>query len=675
MQSQSRRLLMAFSFVALPLATTFTYAQAPSRSGLELAALNRSVDPCSDFYQFACGGWLAANPIPADRARWGRFDELREKNLDVLRRVLERAAAGRDQSTKKIGDYYATCMDEATINRRGAEPLAPDLKNVASLQSVERLPELLAELHKTGVNALFGFGAESDFKDASTVIAIVAQGGMGLPDRDYYFRDDARSVEIRKQYEGHVAKMLTLAGTPAAPANADAATVMRIETALAKAALDRVARRNPANQYHKMTTAELQALTPRFNWARYLRAVAAPPLTAVNVTEPDFFRAIDRLLETTPVADLRAYLRWHLVHQGAVMLSAPFVDENFRFYSGVLQGVEEQRPRWKRCVDYVDADLGEALGQGFVKEAFGPQAKADTLRMVHEIESALEKDIATLDWMTSETKQQAVAKLHAVMDKIGYPDKWRDYSALTIERGDALGNSQRANAFEFHRQLAKIGRPLDKTEWGMTPPTVNAYYNPLQNNINFPAGILQPPFYGASHDAAVNYGGAGAVIGHELTHGFDDEGRQFDAQGNLKDWWTAADARAFEQRASCFVDEYGSFTAVDDVKLNGKLTLGENTADNGGLRLAFLAYAASQAGRERQTLDGFTPEQRVFLGWAQVWCENRRPEYERLQAQTNPHSPGRYRVNGVVSNMPEFQKAFACKGDAPMAKGAQCRVW
>jgi endothelin-converting enzyme/putative endopeptidase len=666
---------MAFSFVALPLAASLTYAQTRSASGLELAALNRSVEPCTDFYQFACGGWLAANPIPADRPRWGRFDELREKNLEVLRRVLEQAAGGGDQSTKKIGDYYATCMDEATINRRGATPLDPDLKNIGSLQNGDRLPELLAELHKTGVNALFGFGSEADFKDASTVIAIAAQGGMGLPDRDYYFREDPRSVDIRKKYEAHVAKMLALAGTQAAQANTDAQTVMRIETALAKAALDIVARRNPANQYHKMTVAELQQLTPRFNWARYLRGIAAPSFSTINVTEPEFFRAVDQLLGSTPVEDLRTYLRWHLVHQSAVMLAAPFVDENFRFYNATLQGVEQQRPRWKRCVDYVDADLGEALGQGFVKEAFGPQAKADTLRMVHEIESELEKDITTLDWMTDATKKQAWAKLHAVMDKIGYPDKWRDYSALTIERGDALGNSQRANAFEFHRQLAKIGKPLDKTEWSMTPPTVNAYYNPLQNNINFPAGILQPPFYGASRDAAVNYGGAGAVIGHELTHGFDDQGRQFDAGGNLKDWWTEADSAAFDQRASCFVNQYAGYTAVDDVKLNGKLTLGENTADNGGLRLAFLAYVASQAGRERQALDGFTPEQRVFLGWAQVWCENRRPEYERLQAQTNPHSPGRYRVNGVVSNMPEFQKAFSCNSDAPMAKGTQCRVW
>jgi endothelin-converting enzyme/putative endopeptidase len=424
-----------------------------------------------------------------------------------------------------------------------------------------------------------------------------------------------------------------------------------------------------------MTQAQLQALTPRFDWARYLRGIGAPAINGINATEPGFFKAVDQMLANTPLDEIKTYLRWHLLHANAFILSTPFVDEHFNFYSVTLQGIKEQRPRWKRCVQYVDADLGEALGQAFVNEAFGPQAKADMLKMVHEIESALEHVIRSLDWMTDATKKRALEKLHAITEKIGYPDRWRDYTALTIERGDAVGNSHRANTFEFHRQLAKIGKPLDKTEWGMTPPTVNAYYNPLENNINFPAGILQPPFYSASADRGVNYGGAGAVIGHELTHGFDDQGRQFDAQGNLNDWWTPADAKAFESRASCFVDQYGGYTAIDDVKLNGKLTLGENTADNGGLRIALMAYVASLVGQEAPTLDGFTPEQRVFLGWAQVWCENRRPEYERLQAQTNPHAPGRYRVNGVVANMPEFQKAFSCKADQPMVRQNACRVW
>jgi endothelin-converting enzyme/putative endopeptidase len=424
-----------------------------------------------------------------------------------------------------------------------------------------------------------------------------------------------------------------------------------------------------------MTPAELQALMPAFDWSRYFTGVGAPPITAINVTEPAFFKALGQLITTTPLDDIKIYLRWHLIHAAAPVLPAAYVDENFRFYGTILTGARELRPRWKRCVQYTDDDLGEALGKAFVKLAFGPQAKADTLKMVHELESALEHDIAALTWMTDATKQQALVKLHAITNKIGYPDRWRDYSALSIVRGDALGNSQRSNAFEFHRQMNRIGKPLDTTEWSMTPPTVDAYYNPLQNNINFPAGILQPPYYSAAADAAVNFGGAGAVIGHELTHGFDDQGRQFDAQGNLHDWWTPEDAKAFDERAACLVNEYSSFTAVDDVKVNGKLTLGENTADNGGLRISLMAYLAALAADTAKTLDGFTPEQRVFVGWGQVWCQTQRPELARMRAQTNPHAPNRDRVNGVVSNMPEFQKAFSCKADAPMVRQNACRVW
>jgi endothelin-converting enzyme/putative endopeptidase len=683
MHAPSRRLFAAFVFISIPVATVLLHAQQggsaqptnASVSGIDLTQFNKSVDACTDFYQFACGGWLAANPIPSDRPRWGRFDELSEKNDEVLRKVLEAAAAGRDPAAKKIGDYYATCMDEQAIDRSGVTPLEPDLKNIAALTSVNRLPELVAELHKIGTGAFFSFGSEPDMKNASMVIAGADQGGMGLPDRDYYFRDDARSIEIRKQYVDHVARMLTLAGESADAARKNAEAVVRVETALAKAALDRVSRRDPEKVYHRLTPEELQKLTPNFDWSRYFRGIGSPSITAINVSEPDFFKALNQVMTSTPLGDLRAYLRWQLLHSNAVILSKPFVDENFGFYSAKLQGVEEQRPRWKRCVSYVDADLGEALGQAFVKETFGPQAKADMLKMVADVENALERDINTLDWMTDATKREALGKLHATANKIGYPDKWRDYTALTIERGDAAGNSHRANTFEFHRQLNKIGKPVDKSEWSMTPPTVNAYYNPLENNINFPAGILQPPFYQADRDAALNYGGTGAVIGHELTHGFDDQGRQFDANGNLRDWWTAADADAYKQRSSCIANEYSQFTAIDDVKLNGKLTLGENTADSGGLRLALMAYLSSDAAKTAKTIDGFTPEQRVFLGWASVWCENRRPEYERLQAQTNPHSPGRYRVNGVVQNMPEFAKAFGCKADSPMVSNNACRVW
>ena len=669
-----RRLLFAATFVALPLATAITVAQS-SQSGLQLDAMDRTADPCADFYQFACGGWVANNPIPADRASWSRFDELQERNDGTLRKVLENAAAGRDAEQKKIGDYYASCMDEAAIDKKGTAPLGPLVGKIDALSSAADLAPLVAELHTIGVNAFFSFGAEADFKDASMEMAIADQGGMGLPDRDYYLRDDPKSVELRKQYLEHVGNIARLVGAPADGAAAIADIVMRIETALAKGALDNVSRRDPNRIYHKLTPAELQALTPNFQWSRYFTGIGAPPIYALNVTEPEFFKSLGQLLASTPVADIRHYLKWHVIRASAPLLPTAFVDENFRFYGTVLTGAKELRPRWKRCVQYTDRDLGEALGQAFVKEAFGPQAKADTLKMVHELEAALEKDIHALTWMTDATKKEALVKLHAVTNKIGYPDRWRDYSALTIVRGDALGNSQRANAFEFHRQLNKIGKPVDKTEWSMTPPTVNAYYNPLQNNINFPAGILQSPFYNVKTDRGVNYGGAGAVIGHELTHGFDDQGRQFDARGNLKDWWTPADAKAFVERAQCFVDEYSQFTAIGDVKVNGKLTLGENVADNGGLRISLMAYVATLVAGPSKSLDGFTPEQRVFLGWGQVWCENRRPEALRLMAQTNPHSPGRYRVNGVVSNMPEFQKAFSCKADAPMVRQNQCRVW
>jgi putative endopeptidase len=674
------RVVCAFLFVALPLAGALAVAQdrpdAPaSSSGLQLDALDRNADPCTDFYQYACGGWVEKNPVPADRSSWGRFDELQERNNDTLRRILEAAVSGREADSRKIGDYYASCMDEPAINGKGAAPLEPLLKKIAALRNANDLAPLVAELHTIGVGAFFGFGAEADFKDASLEMAIADQGGMGLPDRDYYFREDPKSADLRKQYVDHLGKMTALAGATSGDAAAAAQTVMKLETALAKGALDAVSRRDPNKIYHKMTPAELQALTPQFEWPKYFAGIGAPPIYALNVTEPDFFKALGQVLASTPIDEIKAYLRWQLAHASAPLLPTAFVEENFRFYGTVLTGAKELRPRWKRCVQYTDGDLGEALGQAFVKETFGPQAKADTLKMVHELESALEQDITSLTWMTETTKKEAMVKLKAISDKIGYPDRWRDYSALSIVRGDALGNSQRSNTFEFHRQLGKIGKPVDKSEWGMTPPTVNAYYNPLQNNINFPAGILQAPYYSAKADAAVNFGGAGAVIGHELTHGFDDQGRQFDARGNLKDWWTPADGKAFEERAQCFVDEYASFTAVDEVKLNGKLTLGENTADNGGLRIALMAYLTRTGAAPAKTLDTFTPDQRVFLAWGQVWCENTRPERARMLAQTNPHSPGRYRVNGVLANMPEFQKAFSCKADAQMVRQTQCRVW
>jgi endothelin-converting enzyme/putative endopeptidase len=677
-----RRLLAAFTLVALPLASVLAVARpgAAQRTPAEppavaVASLDRTADPCVDFYQFACGGWMNNNPIPSDRSSWATFDELQERNDTKLRQILETAAAKPTAETRKIGDYYASCMDESAINAKGLMPLQPEMDRIASLTSRTDLPSLLAMLHEIGTPAFFFTGSAPDIDNAAVTMAAVYPSGLGLPDRDYYFKDDAKSAELRAKYVAHVGAILELAGTPAA--SAGAATVMRVETDLARHQLDIVARRNPANVNHRMKRDELQALMPAFDWRAYLNEIKAPAFDVVNISQPEYLKALDSLLSTAPLEDVRVYLRWQLIRANAAMLPTTFVNENFRFYGTTLRGTPELRPRWKRCVEATDGDLGEALGKAYVQQAFGSQAKADTLAMVGAIEAALRQDISTLTWMTEDTRREALGKLRAVAHKIGYPDKWRDYSKLRVVRADALGNSQRANAFDFRRAIDKISKPVDRNEWTMTPPTVNAYYNPTENNINFPAGILQPPFYYGGGDRPTNFGAAGAVVGHELTHGFDDQGRHYDAKGNLKEWWKPEDAKNFESRAQCLVDEYDGF-AIGDAKVNGKLTLGENTADNGGLRLALAAYmataATSAAGADR-TRDGFTPEQRLLIGYAQIWCENARPEAVRLRVQTNPHAPGRFRTNGAVSNMPEFAKAFSCKADAPMVRANACRVW
>ena len=646
---------------------------------LDSAALDKSVDPCVDFYQFSCGGWLKSNPIPPDQASWGRFNELAERNRAILRGILEKAASAktRDADEQKIGDYYASCMDQAAINSKGTAVLKPIFDRIDAVKDKSELPELLAYLHHQGFNVFFGFGSTPDFKNAKEVIAEADQGGLSLPDRDYYLKTDAKSEELRKQFVQHVTNMFKLLGDSPEKASQEATVVMNIETALAKGSMDRVDRRDPEKIYHKISEQEWQALTPSLSFTQYITGIHSPTFSSLNVVAPDFFKALNSELSSTSLDDLKTYMRWHVVTEQSEYLPEAIDKENFDFYGRILTGAREQRARWKRCTAAVDGDIGEALGKVYVKKNFPPEAKARTLAMVKELEAALSKDIQGLDWMTEATKKQALIKLDAIQNKIGYPNKWRDYSALKIVRGDALGNSLRANEFEFNRQVQKIGKPFDKSEWLMTPPTVNAYYQPSENDINFPAGILQPPFYDFKADDAVNFGGIGAVIGHELTHGFDDEGRQFDAQGNLHDWWTEQDAKAFEQRAQCVVDEYNGFIAVDDVHENGKLTLGENTADNGGLRIALMALLASMShdARVPAKLDGYTPEQRLFLGWGQIWCENQRPQAERLQALTNEHSLGRFRANGVVSNMPEFQKAWGCRAGQPMVRQNACRVW
>lgn len=653
-------------------------AAAQSIPGFSVANMDKSANPCVDFYQYACGTWMATHPVPADQSRWGTFNELDERNRTILRNILEKASANdpkRSPVEQKIGDFYASCMDEPAIDKLGVEPLQPELDRIGAMPNKAAILDALVRLHLAGVNAFFRFRSAPDAKNSMLMIGQVDQGGLGLPDRDYYFKDDAKSVELRTQYVAHVQKMLELLGEPAEKAASDAQAVMHIETGLAKGALDRVSRRDPKQTYHKLTVHELFSLDPGMNWPKYFEGMGAPAMTDLNVAVPNFFRTIESVTVQTNLEEIKSYLRWHLVHAAAGLLSKPFVEEDFHFFRQILTGAKEIEPRWKRCVTAVDDDLGFALGQKYVEETFGAEGKARTLKMVEEIERTLRGDVQTLSWMTPATKEQALIKLRAVANKIGYPDQWRDYSSVKIVRGDAVGNDQRATAFEVHRILGRIGKPVDRGEWLMTPPTVNAYYNPTENNINFPAGILQPPFYDNRMEAAVNYGGIGAVVGHELTHGFDDKGRQYDPQGNLRDWWTAEDAQEFEKRAECFIQEYSAFTPVENVHLNGKLTLGENTADNGGLRLAFMALMNSLQGKPRPKIDGFTPEQRFFLGWGQIWCQNVTPERARMLAQIDPHSPGRYRVNGVLSNMPEFQNAFACQAGQPMVRKPACRVW
>jgi putative endopeptidase len=668
-------LFMAFLGLAFPGSAYSAPAQPPpaASDGLMVSAIDPSVPPCENFYLHACKGWLAANPIPPDQARWGVDDVLIEQNRLKLRAILEQAAASPDPESRKIGDFWTACMDESGIEAKGLAPLQPELDRIDALGDKADLAALVAHLHRIDVDVLFDIGSDQDYADATQVIAEADQGGLGLPERKYYLGTGKEADATRAAYLAHLGRVLALAGTAEPDAAAEA--VMALETRLAKISLSDVERRDPTKVYHKLAVGDLDKLAPGFGWTAYLRDVGVPPVTSLNVAVPGFFQGLQAILAETPLDAIKLYLRAHLLQRAADMLPKRFVDENFDFFGRTMAGAKELRPRWKRCVGYTDNALGEDLGKIYVREAFGPEAKASIAALVQHLREAYAADIQSLPWMGKETKAKAEAKLQAMVEKIGYPDKWRDYSKLEIRSDDALGNRLRAGAFESDREFAKIGKPVDKGEWAMTPPTVNAYYDDQKNDINFPAGILQPPNFDARWDDAINYGAIGATIGHEMTHGFDDAGRLFDAAGNLQDWWSKSDAKQFKTRARCLVAEYGGFSVAPGVKLDGNLTLGENTADNGGTRLAYLALEQALSGKKTAEIDGYRPEQRFFLAYAQSWCENQTPEGAKLQALTDPHSTAEYRVNGVVANMPEFRRAFQCQPGAKMAPAKACRVW
>ena len=653
----------------------------PYSPSLDLTSMDKSVNPCVDFFQYSCGGWKTKNPIPPDQVAWSVYGKLYQDNLNFLRGILEEAAGGKDRRdavTQKIGDFYAACMDEAAVEKRGLNAIKPQLDTISRVKSAHDLGPLVANLQlATTGSIIFAGGSRQDPDNSEQQIAGIDQGGLGLPDRDYYTKDDPKSKEIREHYLLHVQKIFELLGDSPETAKANADTVMHMETDLANASMTRVDRRDPYKRKNKIKLEELDHLVPNFNWQAYFHELKAPPFEIINVAPASFFKEVNTQLADEPLDHWKSYLRFHVADDNAPYLSAKFVEEDFEFYTKYLRGAKEMQPRWKRCVRFTDRDLGEALGQAYVRKVFSPELKQRALDMTRRIEAAMALRINQLDWMSQETKQQALAKLHAIRNKVGYPEKWRDYSTVAITRSDFLGNVQRATEFEHRRRINKIGQPVDHAEWGMTPPTVNAYYNGQMNDINFPAGVLQPPLYDARMDDAPNYGDTGGTIGHELTHGFDDQGSKFDAQGNLREWWTKEDRQKFEDRTKCVADQYAQYIVVDEIHINSRLTLGEDVADLGGEILAYIAWKDATRNMDLKAVDGLTPDQRFFVGFAQWACDNERPENMRVRALTDPHSPARYRINGVVINMPEFSRAFSCKSGQPMVKAAEnvCKVW
>jgi putative endopeptidase len=650
-----------------------------SRKGLDPSDMDPTAAACTDFNAYANGGWLKKNPIPPEYSRWGTFSELTDRNRQALRTILERLvheknSPGSDE--QRLGDFYASCMDESAVEAAGARPIEPELARIEKIANIADLETEVARLQARGVTALFAFGSQQDRKNSSEVIAGVFQGGLGLPDRDHYTKTDEKSQKIRDDYRAHLGKMFELLGDAPEKAQAEAKTVLTIESRLAEASMTRVERRDPDATYHRLDVSQLKSLTPSFPWTSYLRDIEAPPIASLNVAQPKFFEALNTEISQVPLADWKTYLRWHLVHWAAPRLSSRFVEENFAFFAKTLEGTQEIQPRWKRCVQATDAQLGFALGRLYVREYFPPEAKERADRMVQNLIAALRDDLAALPWMGEATRKAALEKLNAFTPKIGYPDKWRDYSSYAVDRGPYVINTLNGNLYETRRDVRKIGKPVDRTEWGMTPPTVNAYYSAPRNEIVFPAGILQPPFFNANADDAVNYGGIGAVIGHEMTHGFDDQGRKSDAVGNLRNWWTPEDLKNYEARAACVEKQFDGYVVQGDLHENGKLVLGESIADLGGLTIAYRAYQRSLEGKPRPApIDGLEPEQRFFLSFAHVWAENIRPEAERLMVTVNPHPLDRYRAIAAPSNMPEFQKTFGCKGADPMVRRERCQIW
>ena len=703
-----RRVILCLVVLTLPIAMLGQKSALPNDAGaaeeskstpklehFDPNLTDKELSPCDDFYKYSCKKWLTANPIPADQVYWSTGSGLQLWNENLLRETLEASSKNdpkRSAVQQKIGDYWAACMDESGIEAAGLRPLQPELERIAAIKSKKEITLEIAHLHhlfpgtwEQGDNQtnspFFGFTGQQDYDDASKVVAQIDQGGLSLPSRDYYIKTDEKSVATLKQFRAHVHKMFVLAGEKEAQAGGDADAVIELETALAQAQMDNVKRRDPKNINNKMSLAQIRELTPSIDWDVYLKTVKAPASDHYIVTAPDFFRAEEKLLAERPIEQWKTYIRWQVIHRAAPVLNKAMVDENFDFFARTLAGQEQNQPRWRRCVHNADRDLGEALGQAYVDRAFPPESKARTIEMVHAIEGAMHDDIESVSWMTPATKEQAIVKLKGIEDKIGYPSHWRDYSGVKVTRDNYLGNVQQASAFEFERWVAKIGKPVDRSEWTMTPPTINAYYDPQLNTINFPAGILQPPFFEKAMDDSVNFGAIGMVIGHELTHGFDDQGRKFDAQGNLRDWWTAEDAKEYDERGKCISDEYTQEVpdAGPGVKQNGLLTQGEDTADNGGVHLALNALA-TELKKQGKSLDdkgpdGWTYRQRFFLSYAYSWCANIRPEVARLVVTTNPHSMPIFRIDDVVSNMSEFAQAFGCKAGQKMVRANACRVW